>query len=193
MAVDAIHIDIDGVLVDFARGVCSLLQIDHDAVPWVTGVDPSAMFGSDTWTRIAQHGARWWQDLPEAPGAIELWARCSEFAPTYAVSSLPPHAVAAAFSAAGKHRWLERRFGARFKNVICGPVKLSFSRPGSVLIDDDDLEVNAFTRFGGRAILWPNPWNSAGDVPVPERLARVVEHLRRLASVPRTQMHVGAH
>lgn len=50
-------------------------------------------------------------------------------------------------------KWLHRQF-------LMGPTKEFCARPDTLLIDDADKNVNAFTAAGGVGLLVPRPWNS---------------------------------
>lgn len=62
---------------------------------------------------------------------------------------------------AGKLEWITKRL-PRFlhRQYLMGPQKYLCAKPGALLIDDADKNVDAFRRAGGEALLVPRPWNS---------------------------------
>jgi hypothetical protein len=81
---------------------------------------------------------------------------CEGFAPTTILTSPSKDPAAAA----GKTRWLQSVFGRDFRSYLIGPDKQSCARPGAVLIDDRDENCDSFRQAGGRAIVFPQRWNS---------------------------------
>ena len=50
-------------------------------------------------------------------------------------------------------KWLHRQF-------LVGPCKQFCAHPDALLVDDSDKNVNAFRKWGGKALLVPRPWNT---------------------------------
>jgi 5'(3')-deoxyribonucleotidase len=50
-------------------------------------------------------------------------------------------------------KWLHRQF-------LIGPVKHFCARPGTLLIDDADRNIDGFRLHGGEGLLVPRPWNT---------------------------------
>lgn len=66
--------------------------------------------------------------------------------------------------AAGKLKWIQTFLpNWLHRQFLMGPVKHCCARPGALLIDDSDKNVNAFRSAGGEAFLFPRPWNSAHE------------------------------
>ena len=63
--------------------------------------------------------------------------------------------------AAGKIRWI-RNYCPDWlrRQYLLGPEKFRCAKPGALLIDDSDDNVEKFHRKGGATILVPRPWNS---------------------------------
>jgi len=53
--------------------------------------------------------------------------------------------------------WLHKQF-------LIGPCKYMCASSEALLIDDSDANVQAFRRAGGKALLYPRPWNSLHDL-----------------------------
>lgn len=43
--------------------------------------------------------------------------------------------------------------------IICTPDKFVLANPDSILIDDSDKFVDSWRKHGGKAVLFPQPWN----------------------------------
>ena len=150
-------IDMDGVLVDFAAGVCALfgspLPGSGDAgkrVHEYLGIPSRVM-----WDRIDEAGERFWHELRPTPFASDLVALLRARGEIFIASSpsLSPGC------AAGKIGWLQSRFGRHFRGYAITPAKHLLSAPGRVLIDDSAENVDAFRAGGGEGILVPTVEN----------------------------------
>lgn len=114
---------------------------------------------ADPWSLLGQN-KRFWSHMTEQPWSERLVAHCRSLADT--VVCTKPLAYGAC--AAGKLEWcLERdlpvtivRAREANKEVLASPWHL--------LIDDAEHQVEAFRDAGGRAMLWPMPWNSKGPL-----------------------------
>lgn len=154
----------DGVLVDFAGGVASLFGIDKGVVE-ANGNEAYKAAGvtrKEFWDRIDLGGEGWWRSLKPYPWAKRLVAACERLGDVYVATSPPTGAISAA---SGKASWLRRHlpdvyFGRRF---FIGTDKWLLAGSGSdrMLVDDDARKHAAFAEAGGRAVLFPQPWNAA--------------------------------
>lgn len=152
-----IFLDMDGVLCDFAGGVCALFgkpgpsagdpaQALHEYL----GVPKGVM-----WSRIGEVGARLWENLEPLPWAQDLVAWSRSHGNLYIATSPALHPG----SLSGKMVWLQRRFGKQFRDFIVSPHKHLLAAPGRLLIDDTTRQVDAFRASGGAAILFPSVEN----------------------------------
>lgn len=155
-------IDMDGVLVDFAGGVASLFGIEKSVVE-ANGSEvckAANVSREEFWRRIESAGKEWWETLPPYPWTQRLVSACERLGDVYVATSPPTGAVSAG---SGKMAWLRRSLpkvysGRRF---FIGTHKHLFAGPGRVLVDDDMRKHAAFAKAGGRAVLFPRPWNAA--------------------------------
>jgi len=172
-----ILLDLDGVLADFALGVCRLCGRDGPnaddlgrAVHEVAGITQG-----DMWRRIDQAGAKFWRELPATPWADELVKLCRAHGDVV-IATAPSQDPAAA---AGKLAWIQRRFGRRCRDYAITPRKDLLAAPGRLLVDDAARHVEDFTAAGGQAVLVPTWANGALREGV-DVLATVAEALRRM-------------
>lgn len=178
--IERIFLDVDGVLNHFSTYVLNRLgapievgQYDKYPVQCEDIVDAYAVL---TGTRISK--TAFWSQITQ-----DMWAMCprsEEFlflierslrivgrdnvfiltAPT-----LDPLCVA------GKVQWLQAHLPRELqRNFLIGPHKHICAKPGHLLVDDFDKNVNAFRAEGGQALLVPRPWNSDFHVNTALRL-----------------------
>lgn len=165
VAIDAIFLDLDGVAADFVGGFLRLAGLDrvHVFANWAPGA--SCMFDAlgipeaTGWSMVGMGGTAFWAELDAMPEGLRLWEELRMIAPTTWLTAPPRSMPAAGFAAAGKVQWLKRQFGPAFNRYLLGPDKRACAWRTSVLIDDNDRNVEAFKAAGGNAILWPQHWN----------------------------------
>jgi hypothetical protein len=60
----------------------------------------------------------------------------------------------------GKKQWIRRYLPEEmWNNYLIGPPKHLCASPDALLIDDVEENVDKFRAYGGRAVLFPRPWN----------------------------------
>ena len=173
--------DLDGVLADFAAGVAKLFGKPAPG-PELAGQELAAALDVPTaviWQRIDALGRRFWEELPPTPEADALVALARERA-QIAIASAPSQDPA---SAAGKLRWIQQRFGRRFRDFHITPRKDLLAAPGRLLVDDHAEHVAAFRAAGGAAVLHPT-WSNGGR-PAAEPVAAFRAALDALLLPPR--------
>ena len=181
--VDCIYLDVDGVLVNWVKGAASLFgKTEADVYAnWEPQnfdvAPPLGITEDELWEKIDAAGMDWWADLELMPWAKDLYQECLSLAPVYFLTSPSYHWS----SAAGKLVWFQKFTGNKhFRNYLIGPPKERCSLEGSVLIDDADRNISAFTKKKGQGVLVPRYWNSLyaqRDDP----MAYVIPRLRGLA------------
>lgn len=180
-------LDMDGVVADFVTALAELLRQPEKgtfgANPPTGRYDCCPHFGithAEMWSAIDINSYGFWRDLPVHDWAQELYRR---------VLSLPyvdrviwcsqpgndPGCVA------GKMQWLNDRSslffnGSPCRNFIFTPQKDLLAKPGVVLIDDCPEHCDSFQEAGGKAILFPMPWNA-------HRTSRVFHDRRQVEHV----------
>lgn len=171
-----ILLDLDGVLTDFAAGVCRLVGRDAPSaadigrsVPECAGLNPGAM-----WQKIDQAGAKFWRELAPTPWADELVALCRDHG-DIVIATSPSQDPGAA---AGKVAWMQRRFGRRWRDFVITPRKDLLAGPQRLLLDDTAKHVDAFVAAGGQALLMPT-WANGGLTADVDVLAMVEDALRK--------------
>ena len=152
-------VDMDGVLVDFVTAALRL----HDRMDvrenWPAGTwDFPTVLGisaREFWRPIHEAGAEFWASLAPYSWCDELLSLIAE-SQHWSILTSP---CSDPYCSAGKIIWLQQRFGRGFRDFLVGPPKWLCARPDQLLIDDNDSNVEQFRARGGRAILFPQPWN----------------------------------
>ncbi len=159
-----ILLDLDGVLVDFIRGIIEI----HDL-----RVSTEELYqyhlGSPDVTEIVQMSPpAFWK-----PCDFEFWSKL-EWMPdgqeilTYVEQRFGRESITLWTSPSlnygcieGKLRWVERHLPRYYKhNVIFGSKKHLGARPDTILIDDSDVNEIKFLERGGKCAKPPRIWNS---------------------------------
>lgn len=164
-----IYLDMDGVVADFTAGLCRAFGIPFTNYPYSMPhglwdyVEYVEQRHGVTWDQVKQvvGTSDFWAKLPELPGALTLFAKLQKYDLHFLTT--PTGDPMAVFD--GKREWLEDRDWAAPHDgsmilLEKGETKEQYARPDSVLLDDQDMNVQEFRHGGGRAILVPRPWNN---------------------------------
>ena len=127
------------------------------------------------WKPIDQMGADFWSGLEPYLWTGELISLINKFAP-YTILSSPGLGEEAP---TGKIQWLRKHVKPDFADYLFGHQKWLCAKPDQVLIDDRDKNIDQFVAAGGKAILFPQVWNS--NYAITDRLTYVVDELQRLS------------
>ena len=161
-----IYVDIDGVLADFFGGVCDLVGVQARPPTTFDGLaDAFGLSNNALWAQIDGAGSRFWSELKPYGWNEELLGICRNIATrgVYIASSPSWHGS----SAAGKIEWMTKQFaapGEHYREFMIGPHKHLLAHPWAILIDDSPAKIAAWDESGGLGLLWPQPWNTQGDV-----------------------------
>lgn len=155
-----IFLDLDGVIVDFIGGVLALHELrapnikheditSYGCIVRKLGFQSEAEFWDETDT------PKFWTELQFTPEAGTLLA----FLKTYDVTLLtsPSHKAAGP-----KQTWIRYSLPEFFKRgkYLIGPDKAAVAGHGKLLIDDSEENCERWVKNGGKAILFPRPWNN---------------------------------
>lgn len=166
-----IFLDVDGVLANFNAGAIEatgLPMTEEDITEW--DYYQPFMTSTEFWKRISDR-LYFWEDLPVYPWAHQLVSMLREFGDV--VFSTAPGFDQD--SASGKLYWLRRHgfLGAREENYMLGYHKHLMARPDRILVDDNPKQIKEFGRAGGGVVMFPQPWNCAPGVVIPDRVQYV--------------------
>jgi len=155
-----IFVDMDGVLTDFVGAAFRRIgrSIPLEQVQWNFN-EQLGLSADDFWELLDGHDAsQFWRGIDPYPWYRELLAALGDT--PWCVLSTPsqdPGCVK------GKVEWLTKHIAPDFRDYILTPRKHFAASPGAVLIDDNDENCAKFVEHGGRAILFPQPWNANRD------------------------------
>jgi 5'(3')-deoxyribonucleotidase len=168
--INTVLLDLDGVLVDFVKGLHDVLALSYDplAYPYTPGnYDLFSDIAARTKDRTRAHlyqicqSSQFWAGLPWAPAAHDILDIVSlHFTKSkiYVCTSPMQHPDAWA----GKVMWIQRHLSKRVAGtIITSAPKHLLAKPGTALLDDKDSNVREFRDHGGAAFLIPQPWNDA--------------------------------
>lgn len=194
MGIRHILVDLDGVLCDFVGGAIEVhgrtQYRDKIFKNWpYANYDLAGVLDiteNELWKKIDLCMA-FWEGLRPYPWMRPFLDALDDIAP-WTIATSPSRSSR---SAGGKVAWLQRHFGTAFRDYVIGPkfvnddfapyMKL-MARPDVVLIDDCDVNCEAFEKAGGTAILFPQPWNSSfGEAEQGDSASSVIRQLIRVS------------
>lgn len=156
-----VFLDMDGVLVDFDRGVLNQFKIDTKALNQRTQdlTDTQKKQKSLMWVLIRK-SPKFWIDLEKHPGAIELWEKTKKYHPiilTAAPSTFKEGSELFLGVAEHKSKWIENHFEMTDKDrFICTVSKKKplFMKEGAIniLVDDRIKNIQEWEAAGGIGI-----------------------------------------
>lgn len=151
-----ILLDMDGVLANFVYAACAAhgRPYQPETLGQYNIAKQWGITAEEFWAPLS--GEAFWGNLDPYPWANDLHKALMAIAPVTVCSapSLDP------FCTTGKLLWLKKHLGVGVPNVIFANKKDLLAMPSNILVDDSDRKVDAFTFAGGRAVIFPQPWNS---------------------------------
>lgn len=178
MKLKRIFLDLDDVLNTFTPYILSRLgchntptcykghprEAGWDIVDAANRLNPSRTFTHrEFWREVSREH---WASVPRSHEfsallrlSIDAVGRDNVYVLTQA--TLDPQCLA------GKKEWLQRNCPDWLANkylVVGEDCKHVCAQPGSLLVDDNEKNVEAFALSGGQSVLMPRPWNTAWDV-----------------------------
>jgi 5'(3')-deoxyribonucleotidase len=165
-----IILDMDEVLVDFVGGMArhhgtTRQKLRQKQKPGVWEMHRTLGISANTmWRPIYKSGLAFWLTLEPLPWIDDLIEMVETFDVEWHIVSSPSLAADSYF---GKTCWLKNYFGHDFDRFAITPHKHLFAKPGTILIDDKDENVEAFREAGGRGIVFPTKGNSEHAVVDP--------------------------
>lgn len=150
-----ILLDCDGVLADFVTASLEL----HGKTFEDANVDKWDYFhdwGVTDREFFEPMGYDFWANIEPFPWAQDLLNVLSKHEVTICTAPiLNPECFAA------KAEWINKHFDIPFQNIMIGKKKWLMAGNG-ILVDDSEKNIEKFRAAGGRAYLFPQPYNEAG-------------------------------
>lgn len=164
---DHIFVDMDGVLFDFVTAALwahNFHGLDRDKfmAAWPAGEgwcfwERLGVTEETFWKDIANLSDFWTKDVIPYPWAQMLIHACQQYGPVHLITK-PPAEDPAAWT--GKYLAAQKYFPGLPIIMQQGDRSL-LAGPGRLLIDDNESNCTQWMVAGGRAIVFPQPWNSA--------------------------------
>jgi 5'(3')-deoxyribonucleotidase len=160
-----VYLDMDGVIADFVTGTAKLLNqltkgmYDEDPpTEWELGPH-FGLSNNEIFRRLDGAGEQFWRKL-QPTRCFERLVERLRYTTVVVLTAI----TRSPSCASGKVAWLQHWF--KTPVILTSAPKALLAKPDTVLIDDKEENVRDFLGAGGRAILWPAPWNSeAADFP----------------------------
>jgi 5'(3')-deoxyribonucleotidase len=148
----------DGVIADFLNPAAQAVGLDLSLVEkgnWDVFKQAGCNL-KDVWAKIDNY--EFWANLPVIPGAKEFVAQVQEH---YLSVTILTSSSWSSDCPKGKMDWLRKHFGHGTKALVGygGASKAVCAKPGNLLIDDCDRNIDAFEAAGGEVLTVPRPWN----------------------------------
>jgi hypothetical protein len=158
---EIVFIDMDGVLCDFIASAYQVHGKAYDKSTYPPGAwDIAGLWGiSDEafWKAIDKREEYFWGSLQPFQWMNEIFSEAREIGESVKILSSPHHSE---YCYSGKFEWWKNRIPNDFELILCKSKHL-LAGPRRLLIDDADHNVDAWRAAGGKAVLFPQPWNAA--------------------------------
>lgn len=160
-----VFLDLDGVLCYFLKGVEEKFNVDlSDHIEWNFDYQKDFGISKTKFWKSLDHD--FWANLPKTPECDLILALVEGYKPI--ILTAPPLDESGG-CVSGKVEWIRKNLPEFFfeGRYLIGAAKESISRPGALLIDDNERTITEWQSEGGTGILVPRPWNSLGQIGAP--------------------------
>lgn len=152
-----VMLDLDGVLVDFCRGAYRFHGVEDKYPPnkW-DFLEDIGLTAEEFWSPL---GRKFWANLGWMPDGRKILSIAEFYVGTGNICFLSsPCQIDGCVD--GKMDWCHRNLAPRYyRKIFLGSAKEMLAHKNAVLIDDSDVNIAEFKKYGGRGILVPRPWN----------------------------------
>lgn len=162
--IKTILLDMDGVIANF---VCAALDAcnkatnknitieDYPKHEWeISNIYDISV--AEFW-EIINGTENFWLNIELYPWSYKLWAYLNTYTDNIVISTAPGHDPKCAYE---KQIWIKKHFGIDNDKMMIGRKKWLMARPDTLLIDDNTLNCNNFSEYGGNVIQVPSNWNT---------------------------------
>jgi hypothetical protein len=155
-----IMVDMDGVLMDFVKGVNRLLDKEYSDEKY----NSNPKYKKEMWDAVNEYsekGGELWFELDLMSDAKELWEYVKKYEPEILTSC-----GGDAGARKQKPRSIEKHFGKGIKvNIVeRSPLKGDYATPNSILIDDNKKSIEPWKAAGGIGILHTSAANTIKEL-----------------------------
>ena len=175
-----LYLDLDGVVVDFVRGVFKWYGKPAPClmdIPWDFD-GQMGMSRNKFWEGLTYD---FWANLPFTPeGSMLLDKVESVFHENVAIITSPPYTDGAV---QGKIDWVKKNLPKYTRRTFVGNEKWLLAGENKILLDDHDKNTEPFVTHGGKAVLVPRPWNERKRDCYPDGSFDVGDVMREVLNV----------
>ena len=150
MEPEKIYFDMDGVLVDFFRGIRELCGIEPSDQNNMSKEQDEAMFAA---MRKVDH---FYLQLKPMPGALELLKElCQRYGDRVEIlSAIPKPERGILHAKEDKLQWVKEFIGDIKVNIVLRKEKQDYAGKGRILIDDTERNIREWEEAGGSGIVF---------------------------------------
>ncbi len=180
-----VFLDIDGVMADLVEAIADFHKLPN---PFGEKSNLGKYFlheligltEKEIWEPLSED---FWANLPLTAEAERIMSTILEFFPEEQVCFLSAPTQSPS-SAAGKMIWIKKHFPSFWsdRRFLLGAAKHFCASEKALLIDDHEANITRFIQNGGRAVLYPRPWNSLHCFGSDEGLSLLRAHLLRFTT-----------
>ncbi len=174
-----VFLDMDGVLADFMSAAC---EIHDQPTPYTGEWDMAAHFGitsGEFWAKI-ERATFFWRDIKPLPYLSQVLSLAGMLSSSVHLLSSPAcHSTCHS----GKFLWRQKNIPIPGPELILCKAehKHLLATPNRLLIDDKDENCQSWRDAGGKAIVFPQPWNSARHAVSLGPMFYLAQELEKLA------------
>lgn len=168
--INTVLMDLDGCLVNFAKGVMKAFNETEESLypDWPPGqfeMEIPLMQSLDDFWKTIDSIPHFWESLEPMPDMEEILSTVEKHFDNIILCTSPPMSPEAS---AGKVTWIQEHLPKYARKFCITPCKELLAHSGALLIDDYDRNVDRFRGNGGNAILLPRRWNSNHQILSPK-------------------------
>ena len=160
--IDTVMLDMDGVLVDFHKGVYDAFEM-----PYVYDSRLQTWNFWENWPNKVTRGdidakcdALFWSGLDWMHDGKDILKLVLDKFDVSQVYLLTNPIVGGHGSCSGKLEWIDQHMRQFYhRTILTVATKSLLAKPNVLLIDDNDLNIDEFAAAGGQVIQVPRPWN----------------------------------
>lgn len=172
-------LDVDGVIADFVAGACEIHNAEYPYFqPQNMGIyEMEGLLGLTSIEFMEPMNKDFWAGLKPTQDAGDIVRLVEEkFGPkNVCLLTKPVHTPGCL---EGKVLWIRHHFPQFLNRFLIGSASKAFcAAENTVLIDDHEKNVEAFTSAGGNGFLMPAPWNWKYNLPRLGELTAFLESL----------------
>lgn len=157
-------LDMDGVIVDFIRGVIEYHKLDIAYEDVLLDISKqSRMDPRDFYEPLSEE---FWTSLKWTPDGGKILSGILDFVDVSQIC-LCTAPLMTKGCAQGKINWIEQNLPVFRRQYLIGTAKQFAASPTTLLVDDSPRNCSEFAEAGGAYFLYPRPWNAGkGDKDV---------------------------